>query len=211
MSDYIPSKILVEIFKRLPVKSVLQLRSLSKRWKSLIDSSKFIAGYGAHQTQPQSLLVTYNDPESQHQDETYASLVDDETFVQQEIRPMLPELTKQLLMSRVIGSSHGLFCLFGYEPNSEMAVLWNPSIRKSVCVAVHGVLLMRQNAILGFGVCRITSNPTIVKIDGSVIEVFTLSTGSWRTLPNNLQINSIKFSWRHVVIDSLTNQEDQDE
>ncbi|CAH1435504.1 unnamed protein product [Lactuca virosa] len=98
MSDYIPSEILVEIFKRLPVKSVLQLRSLSKRWKSLIDSSEFIAGYGAHQTQPRSLLVTYNDPESQHRDQTYASLVDDETFVQQEIRPMLPEVTKQLLM-----------------------------------------------------------------------------------------------------------------
>ncbi|CAH1435505.1 unnamed protein product [Lactuca virosa] len=69
------------------------------------------------------------------------------------------------------------------------------------CVAVHGVVLMRQKAILGFRVCPIASDPTIVKIDGPVIEVFTLSTGSWKTLPSNLQINSIKFSWRHVVID----------
>ncbi|CAI9270574.1 unnamed protein product [Lactuca saligna] len=145
MSDYIPSEILVEILKRLPVKSVLQLRSVSKPWKSLIDSSEFIAGYGAHQTQPRSLLVTYKNPESEHPDETYASLVDDETFVPQEIRLTIPVLAKLLMPSRVIGTSHGLVCLSANDPyqndhkplGRKMAVLWNPSIRKSVGVTVH--------------------------------------------------------------------------
>ncbi|GJW32618.1 zinc finger, CCHC-type containing protein [Tanacetum coccineum] len=34
-----------EIMKKLPIKSLLQFRSVSKSWKFLIDSSKFIADY----------------------------------------------------------------------------------------------------------------------------------------------------------------------
>ncbi|CAH1435508.1 unnamed protein product [Lactuca virosa] len=208
MSDYIPSEILVEIFKRLPVKSVLQLRSVSKPWKSLIDSSEFIAAYGAHQTQLQSLLVTYKDPESEQPDETYASLVDDETFVPQEIRPTLPLLAKLLRPSRVIGSSHGLVCLSANDPyqndhkplGRKMAVLCNPSIRKSVGVTVHLAIDMPKSYVLGFGVCPITSDPTILKINVGVVEVFTLRTRSWRVLSYNPQINSLKFPRRQVVV-----------
>nr|GEZ40112.1 hypothetical protein [Tanacetum cinerariifolium] len=45
MSDNIPFEIQVEIIKRLTVKSLIQFRSVSKLWKSLIDSSAFIADY----------------------------------------------------------------------------------------------------------------------------------------------------------------------
>ncbi|GJZ37139.1 zinc finger, CCHC-type containing protein [Tanacetum coccineum] len=60
MSDNIPFKIQTEIIKRVSdVKSLIGLRSVSKQWKSLIDSSQFIAGYGARKTQPHSLFLRY--------------------------------------------------------------------------------------------------------------------------------------------------------
>ncbi|KAI3776462.1 hypothetical protein L1987_46247 [Smallanthus sonchifolius] len=55
MSDNTPLEIQEEIMKRLPVKSLIQFRCVSKTWKSLIDSSDFIANY----THMQHLLVTY--------------------------------------------------------------------------------------------------------------------------------------------------------
>lgn len=61
MPDYLPFEIQVEIIKRLPVKPLLQFRSVSKRWKILIDSSKFIAAHTVGQTHLNRLLVWYED------------------------------------------------------------------------------------------------------------------------------------------------------
>nr|GEW10136.1 SKP1-like protein 1B [Tanacetum cinerariifolium] len=43
--DNIPFEIQVEIMNRLPVKSLLQFRSVSKSWKCMIDSSSFLFTY----------------------------------------------------------------------------------------------------------------------------------------------------------------------
>ncbi|GJR34278.1 putative F-box protein [Tanacetum coccineum] len=51
MSDYIPVEILAEIFKRVPVKSLIRFRSVSKPWKSLIESLEFVNSYHICQTQ----------------------------------------------------------------------------------------------------------------------------------------------------------------
>ncbi|GJT04695.1 phospholipase-like protein [Tanacetum coccineum] len=44
--DYIPFEMQIEIMNRLPVKSLLQFRTISKSWKSCIDSSAFFFKYG---------------------------------------------------------------------------------------------------------------------------------------------------------------------
>ncbi|KAJ0449535.1 putative F-box domain-containing protein [Helianthus annuus] len=73
MSDNVPFEIQEEIIKRLPVKSLIRFRSVSKSWKSLIDSSNFITHY---RSQHQHLLL-YN-----YQSVVYPkclSIVDDNT------------------------------------------------------------------------------------------------------------------------------------
>ncbi|CAI9270575.1 unnamed protein product [Lactuca saligna] len=222
MSDNTPYEIQAEIIKRLPVKSLVQFRSVSKQWKSLIDSREFLAAYNIYHNQPQRLIVWYEYPVDT--EEKYVSFVDDETFAKQGFAVTLPVLAKVLNDSRVVGSSQGLLCLHGYyrvprhsRHNSvrEIAVLWNPSIRKSVGVAVPGVLRWGLETILGFGVCPIRSDPMIVKITQVnlnwemrsrvsvpwVVKVFSLSKGSWRILPCNLPNKSIKVTWSQVVID----------
>ncbi|KAF5803845.1 putative F-box associated interaction domain-containing protein [Helianthus annuus] len=113
----------------------------------------------------------------------------------------------------IVGSSQGLFCFYG---DDQAAVLWNPSIRKAVTVVVparEGI----YEIVLGYGICRETADPKIVKIryitreenTESIscipwqVEVFTLSTGAWRPpyTTTNLPRILIHFEYYQVVTD----------
>nr|GEZ59058.1 hypothetical protein [Tanacetum cinerariifolium] len=62
MSDNIPFDIQMEIIKRVSdVRSLIRLRSVSKQWKSFVDSFEFIACYGARRSQPHHLLLRYKE------------------------------------------------------------------------------------------------------------------------------------------------------
>nr|GEW21160.1 hypothetical protein [Tanacetum cinerariifolium] len=60
MSRDIPFEMQVEIMKRFPVRSLIQFRSVSKSWKSLIDSYEFIGDYHVSRDTRHHLLT--NDP-----------------------------------------------------------------------------------------------------------------------------------------------------
>ncbi|KAI3776452.1 hypothetical protein L1987_46237 [Smallanthus sonchifolius] len=205
MSDNIPFDIQSEIMKGLPVRSLIQFRSVSKAWKSLIDSSDFIARYSGQQ---QRLFVSYYF--SVDVERRYASIVDDDTFPHHKVSVTLPPLVKMLEHSSRVCSSHGLLCLYDDYPDGPMgrAVLWNPSIRKAVAVVVPNVAGGIYATVLGFGVRPETNDPKIVKIRyisrpsdmESIthipwqVEVFTLSKGAWRSpYGSNLPRKSIIF------------------
>ncbi|GKA37304.1 F-box domain containing protein [Tanacetum coccineum] len=59
MSDYIPIELQYDINNRLPVKSILAFRDISKQWKSYIDSSDFIQQYGFRESANCSFTLTY--------------------------------------------------------------------------------------------------------------------------------------------------------
>ncbi|KAJ0693585.1 putative F-box domain-containing protein [Helianthus annuus] len=183
MSDNIPFELQSEIMKRLPAESLIRFRSVCKSWKSLIHSSDFIAGYRGQQ---HLIKVYVTDPQL---------------------------VVNMLKCYTIVASSHGLLCLFG---KSDGAIIWNPSIRKAVAVGVPNMANSEiYRTVLGFGVCCKTNDPKIVKINYIIqwtdiedvayipwqVEVFTLSTGAWRSLSNNLPRKSIRFGWDQVVVD----------
>ncbi|KAJ0714624.1 putative F-box domain-containing protein [Helianthus annuus] len=205
MSDNLPLELQLNIMKWLPIRSLIQCRTVSKAWKSLIDSADFIKHYQGHK---QHLLVSYEalvDSERK-----YVSIADDETFPQKKVSHTIPLLLQN---PGIIGCSHGLLCLFGdYEDDSddaifdtEAVVLWNLSIRKAVAVVLPYWV---QGTVLGFGVCPRTNDPKIVKIlhDNSWdAQIFTLNTGVWRSC-NNLPRESVQFSdsdSQQQVVDGL--------
>ncbi|GKF90758.1 putative F-box domain-containing protein, partial [Tanacetum coccineum] len=90
--------------QRLPAKSFIRFKSVSKPWNSLIHNSKFIGDYHIIQrTQAHNpLLIRYGDTEDDGKDKC-VSIIDDDTF-----------------------PKHKLY-------NSQF-VLWNPAIKKSVAI-----------------------------------------------------------------------------
>ncbi|XP_076951167.1 uncharacterized protein LOC143624373 [Bidens hawaiensis] len=165
MSDYIPADIQLEIMTRLPLKSLIQFRSVPKTWKSIIDSSAFISKHSLQQRTPHSGSVSLVENK-------YVSIIDDHTFPRQIVSLTPPPLVKKLQSPRVIGTSRGLVGLVGLYSRhyrgstTDVVVIWNISIRKAVAVFVPNVAqeLCRSTTTLGFGVCRETNDPKIVRI-----------------------------------------------
>ncbi|GKD99045.1 probable galacturonosyltransferase 7 isoform X2 [Tanacetum coccineum] len=206
MSDNIPFEIQIEIIRMVSdVKSLMQLRSVSKPWKSFIDSSEFINGFGARHTQPHSRILRYKS--GLESTDKYIYLVDDdiETFKVQQKEFDVSPLLKQYPSSFAVGACHGLLCLFAFNRrnNKGMVVLWNPSIQKSV-----GISVLSVEPYIGFGVCPVTRDPTVVKFVCALnmpwhVEVFTLSSGVWNVIPSGkLPRQSIRLNpATQVVID----------
>ncbi|GJV25954.1 hypothetical protein Tco_1378649 [Tanacetum coccineum] len=97
-----------------------------------------------------------------------------------------------------------------------MVILQNPTIRKSIGIIVP--YSWYSNAYVGFAVCPVTNDPTIVKISHENISwealkngyckdrqvhVFTLSSRSWKAVTTNLPRCSINVSWSQVVVDKF--------
>nr|XP_043632942.1 putative F-box protein At3g10240 [Erigeron canadensis] len=206
-----------EILKRLPVKPLAQFRTVSKPWKGLIDSPDFIAAYGVRRPHPDRFILRYID--SSDGWGRYLTFVDndnDHSFTRQDFVPTVPDLIKTLGSSSVVGSSHGLLCFTGfYEYRNgcltKMVVVWNPSTSKSIGIEVpymHNYSPSRVDGVIGFGVCPVTFDPTIVKIEYGFgfpwkVGVFTLSTGTWSILSTKLPRGSIRHleCWSQAVID----------
>ncbi|XP_076937807.1 putative F-box protein At3g16210 [Bidens hawaiensis] len=209
MSDHIPFEIQVEIIKRLPVSSLIRSRSVSKTWKSLIDSSQFVTSYSSQQ---KHIFVMYETNQDGYKSR-YVSVVDDHTFPINKVSPPPCFLVDQQEHYFIIGSCHGLLCFYTDTVGGGRAVVWNPSIRRAYDVVVPNMGLADgtkiYGTVLGSGVCPVTKDPKIVKINfvdlyteevesiSSIpfqVEVFTLSTGAWRSLSGNLPRKPIYFN-----------------
>ncbi|GJR36946.1 putative F-box domain-containing protein [Tanacetum coccineum] len=202
-ADYMPLEIQEEIMKRLPIKSLIRFISVSKPWKSLIRSSKFIANY---RVQKSCLLVSYGDTEDEYYTNTkYLSIADDVTFPQRKLDLTLPMSLNTHRQLFNIGSSHGLLCI----SYGNMVVLWNPTIKKTVSIYVHDVLNnLPYETIYGFGFCPDTYDPKLVKSifnqklgESHTVEVYTLSSRVWRSPHSNLPRKSVCFTHSRVNID----------
>nr|GFB32047.1 hypothetical protein [Tanacetum cinerariifolium] len=125
----------------------------------------------------------------------------------------VPEFVNLLWNEVVLGSSHGLVCFYGsyLDMGLEimMAVLWNPTVRKSVGIVVPNVVSMPLgNTFVGFGICADTSDAKIVKINVFEmpgvhweVEVFTLNSRSWKRLSINPPFELCHLTSKHIFID----------
>ncbi|GKD43343.1 F-box domain containing protein [Tanacetum coccineum] len=126
MSDNIPFDIQMDIMNRLPVKSLLQFRVVSKQWKFSIDNFEFIH---------ENLAFRHTDS------------------------------NLNIMSLTPVASSESVWC-FAFGDNL-MLLLWNPSIKKSVGILVPNYTQQPDSPkmIFGFGICPVTLETTILKIN----------------------------------------------
>ncbi|GJX98283.1 putative pentatricopeptide repeat-containing protein [Tanacetum coccineum] len=89
-----------------------------------------------------------------------------------------------------------------------MAVIWNPTVRKSVGIAIIPKAGYMRT-VIGFGACPDTSDPKLVNISVSKIpsrwevDVFTLSTRVWKTVYMGSPFKSRDLAWLQVFVNGV--------
>ncbi|PWA83296.1 hexokinase [Artemisia annua] len=191
----LPEDLIDEIFARLPIKSLLQLRSLSKSWYSRIASPAFFHMF--------NILRSMNTPEKvliQHVTNWETCKVTLRrirefiyTLHSEDKLPVCPirgytDVTPVQFpfpFSRIdiIGSCNGIICLYRRRPGF---ILCNFSIRREVKIPDHPFMRANEKdceASLGFGFDPIANDYNIVGIfyDGTVHTsfIYSLKTNSW--------------------------------
>nr|GEZ07434.1 hypothetical protein [Tanacetum cinerariifolium] len=143
------------------------------------------------------LLFLVVDPEHK-----YVSFVDDDTLPRHKFSLTLPMSAELHNKTMILGSSQGLFCLYGNHvgtqsySETETSAIWNPAIRKLVDTGQLPHVDENRNVTVGFGVFPHTLDSKIVTISipwvltentGTwQVEVFRLSLGAWTSLAINL-------------------------
>lgn len=132
MSGGIPPELIEEIFSRLPVKTLMRFRCLSKSWRSTIGSQEFIKKHLKNFSGHTLLLGNFNGNDDLLADEPYLYSADYDSFLETD-RAVFKELnlpveSRSDLDTEILGSSNGLLCVLSFW--DDRPILWNPSTRK---------------------------------------------------------------------------------
>lgn len=190
-----PQELLLEILSRLPVKSLVKFKCVSRTWLSLISNPRFIRthlqissnedDFGHH-----GLILTVLPPNSHsHLKQCSLDSALDVKVSTIEVTDIDYPMKNPLKSVWVVGSCDGLVCI-AIEENDLF--LWNPSVRKSKKLPHSGVKLKNGCYIIyGFGYDNLNDDYKVVGIfcvfcGGNVYEtevrVYSLESDSWRTI-----------------------------
>lgn len=216
MSDNIPIELQIEIIKKVyDVKILIRFKSVSKQWKSFIESSDFVIGHSNRHPQPLTCSIIGYREDTSVSKENYVFFLQDgknETLFNVSLSNVISKnIEKKFCISKIIGATHGLVCLYAFHKvyKQWMVIFSNPSIRKSI----DFVAPYTQSYVcptLAFGIRPDTLDPTVVKLTYAkkamfwIVEFLSLSEGVWNNvIPNgNFPRQTIKFNdSTYVVLD----------
>ncbi|XP_076909071.1 F-box/kelch-repeat protein At2g43270-like [Bidens hawaiensis] len=184
--------LLVQIFERLPPKSIIRFRSLSKYWHSRFLSPEFLHIHRLRSSKnPPKVIITHVivDGKKHEYKDIYTLHSRDQLPLDPDSRLRdIPgvEFPYHLhpLMGSVIGSCNGILCLY----NNKSITLWNFSIRRKLIVSCDPSLKPSTfiRLALGFGFDSITDDYNIVSVsyDLRAAIIYSLKTDSWSEIPS---------------------------
>ncbi|MCD9561146.1 hypothetical protein HAX54_020120 [Datura stramonium] len=176
----------IDILSRLPVKSLLRFRCVSKSWKALISEPYFKKKHLSHAKNPKMLISQYGYDED-HTFTFYSSSLSSIQFVTDVQRLDWP-LNSKPSHARVCCCCDGLF-LVGIWGNLEeqdpsILLLWNPSTRESIVLS-NSELPPVEFSLYGLGYDSTINDYKVVRIDEYIDaseEILVLKSGSWKKI-----------------------------
>ncbi|XP_050211227.1 F-box protein At3g07870-like [Mercurialis annua] len=193
MSDYVSEELVVEILKRLPVKSLLKFRSVCKSWYSLITNPNFISLHLTHTTEANKpyLLITKSFRPDDRECQRFVLHRDDASFSEHKQLDLqffytVPSGSNPENYFSISGSCNGLVCLSDYKCNR--LIVWNPAIGEYITTSKS-----KFDIVLGFGFDSKNNDYKIVKLadKGTAspqeliqpdVKIFELSSNSWKSI-----------------------------
>ncbi|XP_060171333.1 F-box/kelch-repeat protein At3g23880-like [Lycium barbarum] len=178
----LPDELIIEILLRLPVKSLLQFKCVSKFWLALISSPEFVKthlsisanndeGYPHHR-----LMLKLSYPRYNLMDCSVSSLLYDSVAARAVDLdyPMIDPRGHEFIC--VLGSVNGLFCFSIPIPGDF--IIWNPSIRKFKKLPNP----KRECCYMyGFGYDELHEDYKVVSVCSSnEVNIYGLNSDSWR-------------------------------
>ncbi|XP_058006564.1 F-box protein CPR1-like [Hevea brasiliensis] len=205
MSDHLPQELLAEILSRLPVKSILICRCVSKTWYSLITNPSFIDDHLKKTAARNSGLLFFRYSTRElvwpFKENVRYLLYPDESFPANPVEELDCPFKGVKRIVNIVGSCNGVFCLSDdvYGKYTEKAALWNPSFRKIVNIPCPNFTFTSYGPYihsLGFGFDSTTDDYKLVRIVYShfnfgeirpFVEIYSLRSRGWRKVDNNLK------------------------
>ncbi|KMS96460.1 hypothetical protein BVRB_9g225150 [Beta vulgaris subsp. vulgaris] len=196
MATHFPVDLLPLILVRLPVKSLLRFRCVSKSWNSLITSSYFITAHINHNdaNNCHALLRCYY---LETREDSYA-LHSDNNSLDKITELDFPSETREFF--HIIDCANGVVCLMDSYQRYNTVLLWNPSIRKFLTLPNSNYELSTDelmNTTLGFGFDTLNNDYKFIRIyhpnNGTLkMDIFTLSTGCWTDIEIRSSLAPVK-------------------
>lgn len=192
-----PQEIILDILSRIPVKSLLKFRCVSKTWRYLISTPHFIKSHLAMSRQSKdhanhSLVLVPIDSQTQF----YTCSIYSILYEMSPVKALKLQLPMQNPYPRLslVGCCNGLFCIL---EGSHDLILWNPSTRKSKKLPYSGADTFRFRYFkYGFGYDESRDDYKVVEMCcfyrygvniETVINVYSLRTNSWRRIQDYKQ------------------------
>ncbi|XP_071734223.1 putative F-box protein At3g24700 [Rutidosis leptorrhynchoides] len=213
MADNLPIEIQAEIIKHLPIKSLIRCTLLSKPFNAIIKSPSFITKHSVRYNQLHYLLARYETNMYHAFQQNYVPIIDNANFPQNKIPITVPDTVNRInaMLAFVLSSSHGLLCLYQSDNVDTKCFIWNPLIQRCIVIPIPNAL----HSVVVFGVCPNSCEIKLVKIRkygnsatcNSVnwdVEVYTVSSGVWRTILSDKPRKSVDLTLNHVVINGIT-------
>ncbi|KAL4379754.1 hypothetical protein GQ457_02G031860 [Hibiscus cannabinus] len=159
MSDYMPVGVIVEILKRIPVKSLVRFRSVCKTWNTIVCDPSFISTHlhASLSNNTPFLLLSY----WRNGEENLFLHYDNDGF--EEFKQLQFPAFGCASYSVLLGSCNGLIYLQFWMGDVSKFLLWNPSIQK--CISFPRPIISDDVQInFGFGFDSITNDYKLVII-----------------------------------------------
>ncbi|MBA0602997.1 F-box/kelch-repeat protein At3g23880 [Gossypium raimondii] len=184
---YFPEEIFLEIFCKLPVKSLGKCMCVSKAWNSLIKDPYFISSHVSHQsklrrTKDNNLFFVMT---GRHEAE-YSLHSDDQEFRKYAQLEYMPFDNHH----SIVGACNGLLCLMDFQFSFDsIFILCNPIIRKSITLPKPCLSSLPYKISVGFGFDSAQNDYKLLKItkkgvlDKYVeVELYSLKRNCWKIL-----------------------------
>ncbi|XP_074359344.1 F-box/kelch-repeat protein At2g43270-like [Apium graveolens] len=131
--------LITEVLLRLPVKSLLRFKSVSKLWLSIISSNTFIKSHTTTKPEADETLLVYTKADYLNTVDLSLFHLDSLQYVPHPDVRALPSLSSPTL----VGSCNGVVCVSvpEYLKNKchDKILIWNPATRESKLIPPHNI------------------------------------------------------------------------